>query len=328
MSYSLYCIKGPFTGQEIPIADVLIIGRDPSAVNLVIEDAAVSRAHVKLYPTQEGLVLEDLNSSNGTFLCLETGEMREVNGALVLHSGNRFSVGNNAQYIFELRSESSQQTAVSMPDAPQTIRARDASPVAQAPHADAFQPAVSPAVPQQKARSAANCADEDIFQTTTKIEITEDILATRGSRFSAYIIDELIFLAIFMLSFYVTGSTVAIVQLILMIFVGPIAFILNVAAAYIIFLGVNCYFLNKTGQTIGKKVMRIYIADLNGRKAQLAPILGMRMALMFLLTMIPFVGWIIGLANICFIFKEDRRMLHDLLASTVVLQCKNANTGV
>ena len=305
MSYLLYCIKGPFVGQEIPLMDVLIIGRDPSAVNLVIQDTAVSRAHVKLYLTQEGLMLEDLNSANGTFICADTGKMQAVTGTLLLSAGQRFSVGNNAQYIFEIRADGQQITEPSP------------TPLAsESPRTRVVKPGPEPV------KSGFN-VDEDIFQTHTKIEITEDILATRTSRFLAYLIDEAIFLFILFLSFFLTGATVAVFQLIAMIFIGPIAIILNVAVTYVVFLAINFYFLNLTGQTIGKKVMKIYIADMNGRKAALPTIVGMRMVLMFLLTLIPFVGWIIGLANICFLFRQDRRMIHDLLANTVVLNCKN-----
>src|SRR5512147_1447660 len=45
----------------------IIIGRDPG-VDLVIPSAAVSRRHARLMREGEGYLIEDLGSSNGTFL--------------------------------------------------------------------------------------------------------------------------------------------------------------------------------------------------------------------------------------------------------------------
>ena len=318
MSYSLYCIKGPFVGQEIPLTDVLIIGRDPSSVNLVIQDAGVSRAHVKLYETQEGLVLEDLNSANGTFICLDSGETQTVKGAIVLNPGNRFSVGNNSQYIFELRSGNNQQTELSTPVEPQTVRGTNDIPlIRQAPAANA--PVAAPnftPIPDQRPQQALSATADDIFQTTTKVEITEDLLATRTSRFIANLIDSFILSITLMVAMGLGASTSSIS-----------GFITTVALAYLSFLFINGYFLSTRAQTVGKKLMQIYIADLNGRKAGFPTIIGMRMVVMSLLILIPFIGWIIGIANIFFIFRQDRRMIHDMLAGTVVLKCRNPQTN-
>lgn len=299
MAYSLYCIKGPFLGQEIPLSDVLIIGRDPAAVNLVIQDPAVSRAHLKLYQTAEGLVLEDLHSANGTFLHTVTGEQQAVSGAVLLQAGNRFVVGNTSQYVFEIRSDS-------------------VPPVANAPSFNEPHTMIAKSPPMDDFFKV----DNSIFQTHTKIEITEDILATRVSRLCAYLIDHIIFLAVLWMSIIITGGAFVIASLFLMIIFGPIAILGNIAISYALYLSINGYFLNTTGQTIGKKIMRIYIADLNGRKAALPTIVGMRMLMMFVLSLIPLIGWLIALANILFIFRQDRRMIHDLLAGTVVLKCK------
>ncbi len=57
---------GPLNGQRWLIADVLMIGRDPSC-EIVIPDRQVSRYHARLTRTDAGVLLEDLSSKNGSF---------------------------------------------------------------------------------------------------------------------------------------------------------------------------------------------------------------------------------------------------------------------
>ncbi len=92
-----------------------------------------------------------------------------------------------------------------------------------------------------------------------------------------------------------------------------------ITIGYLVYICFNAYFL-WTAQTVGKKLMGVRIARLDGRKASFGAIIFIRMLAFFILTLIPFVGWAIGVINYCFIFRSDRRMLHDLLAGTVVLK--------
>ncbi len=57
---------GPLNGQRWLIADILTIGRDPSC-EIVIPDRQVSRYHARLTRTEDGVLLEDLSSKNGSF---------------------------------------------------------------------------------------------------------------------------------------------------------------------------------------------------------------------------------------------------------------------
>ena len=49
-------------------------------------------------------------------------------------------------------------------------------------------------------------------------------------------------------------------------------------------------------------------------------LLGLRIILMWMLESIPFLGPLFSLVNVCFIFRDDRRCIHDLMADTVVVK--------
>jgi pSer/pThr/pTyr-binding forkhead associated (FHA) protein len=56
---------GPLNGQRWMIRDAIIVGRDPSC-DIEIPNRQVSRQHARFTPTDQGLLLEDLGSKNGT----------------------------------------------------------------------------------------------------------------------------------------------------------------------------------------------------------------------------------------------------------------------
>jgi len=58
--------SGPLNGQRWAIGQPLTVGRD-AACEVVITDRQVSRYHARLLPTEDGILLEDLSSKNGTF---------------------------------------------------------------------------------------------------------------------------------------------------------------------------------------------------------------------------------------------------------------------
>jgi len=64
--YALRAQSGRILGRTFPIAGATVVGRAPEC-QLRLEDASLSRKHAKLIPTNEGVVLEDLGSTNGSF---------------------------------------------------------------------------------------------------------------------------------------------------------------------------------------------------------------------------------------------------------------------
>lgn len=59
--------NGSFEGQQWLIDRSLVIGRD-AACDIVIPDRQVSRRHAQISPAENGVILEDLGSKNGTYL--------------------------------------------------------------------------------------------------------------------------------------------------------------------------------------------------------------------------------------------------------------------
>jgi pSer/pThr/pTyr-binding forkhead associated (FHA) protein len=57
---------GPLNGQRWLIEREVVVGRDPSC-DIIISDRQVSRFHARFTPLEEGVLLEDLGSKNGTF---------------------------------------------------------------------------------------------------------------------------------------------------------------------------------------------------------------------------------------------------------------------
>jgi uncharacterized RDD family membrane protein YckC len=77
--------------------------------------------------------------------------------------------------------------------------------------------------------------------------------------------------------------------------------------------------LHRNGQTFGKKMMNIKIVRNDGSRASLGRIFGLRMFVPGLIGAIPFVGGVFSLIDPLFIFGEEKRCLHDLIADTIVI---------
>lgn len=67
--FLLVGIKGRYSGQALPIKNSpIVMGRDPSGCTLVFTSPTVSRRHCTVFHTRKGLVVQDLDSANGTYV--------------------------------------------------------------------------------------------------------------------------------------------------------------------------------------------------------------------------------------------------------------------
>lgn len=82
----LAVVEGPDEGQTVQVTGSVVLGTHAGA-DLVLSDRAVSRRHVQLTPSGDGLWLKDLESTNGTFL--RGTKVREA----LLEAGTTFELG-------------------------------------------------------------------------------------------------------------------------------------------------------------------------------------------------------------------------------------------
>lgn len=140
------------------------------------------------------------------------------------------------------------------------------------------------------------------------------ILARRWKRFIALLIDGVILLVINLPIMYGTG-----------ILRQGYKMTLGQHAAYfvvglLIYLAVNGYLLVKQGQTVGKKLVGVRIVDSSSeRLVSFGRVFGIRYFLPALIIQIPIVGTLFSLVDSLFIFRKDKRCIHDLMAGTKVV---------
>lgn len=90
--------------------------------------------------------------------------------------------------------------------------------------------------------------------------------------------------------------------------------IYGVSIIFIWFL-LHGYFLKKAGQTIGKRIVGIKIVSLAGSNAAMSALIT-RYLIFFIFQSI---SSLLSLLNFLFIFRDDRRCVHDLVAKTMVV---------
>lgn len=78
--------------------------------------------------------------------------------------------------------------------------------------------------------------------------------------------------------------------------------------------------LHRSGQTFGKQLMGVRIVRTDGSRASLGRILGLRYLAPGLIGAIPFLGGLFKLADVLFIFGEEKRCIHDYFADTIVVE--------
>ena len=75
-------------GRTFELGDELTIGRASGCQVALEDDKAVSQLHARLFRRDGRLYLEDLGSTNGTYL-----NAKKVTGPVALHRGDRLQVG-------------------------------------------------------------------------------------------------------------------------------------------------------------------------------------------------------------------------------------------
>jgi pSer/pThr/pTyr-binding forkhead associated (FHA) protein len=91
---TLEVVEGPDAGKVVEVEGPVVIGRE--GADLLVQDTLVSRRHVRISPTPGGLTVEDLGSTNGTFL-----NGNELHAPAPASPGDQITVGTT---VVEVRS--------------------------------------------------------------------------------------------------------------------------------------------------------------------------------------------------------------------------------
>jgi len=144
-------------------------------------------------------------------------------------------------------------------------------------------------------------------------------LATRWARLGAAIVDGLFAAAIaaaVLLPFYGASSMIQMGR-------SPMHFLGGLAINYLVYFGIQSFFLFNSSQTLGKKALGLRIVRPDGSYAGGGRLLA-RLAIVVFNGLVPYVGRLFGLIDVLFIFGSPRRCLHDLIVDTVVVTAASA----
>ena len=85
---------GPLNGERWQIERELILGRDASC-DIVISDRQVSGFHARISFTEDGVMLEDLGSKNGTFQ-----NSKRLEEPVILSDGDQVQISLVQHFVF------------------------------------------------------------------------------------------------------------------------------------------------------------------------------------------------------------------------------------
>lgn len=146
-------------------------------------------------------------------------------------------------------------------------------------------------------------------------------LAGLGERLAAALIDAFIMLCIMLPAMYFGGYFKAVIDAALSGAKPPFGLIAMWGGiGFLIFVLVQGFPLSTTAQTWGKRVLRIKIVDLDGGKPPFSRLLAMRYLPVNVASLVPVLGSILPLVDVLFVFRQDRRCVHDLIAGTKVVK--------
>jgi hypothetical protein len=131
-SYRLIVRRGPQPNQVYELTDEVVnLGRDITN-NIVINDREVSRHHLRFTRGAEGFTMEDLGSTNGTFI-----NGRRVTGASLLKPGDMIGLGETVTLSYDIARGG---VPAAPPSAQPPAAAPYQPPAAQQPAASPYQP--------------------------------------------------------------------------------------------------------------------------------------------------------------------------------------------
>jgi uncharacterized RDD family membrane protein YckC len=144
------------------------------------------------------------------------------------------------------------------------------------------------------------------------------VLAGRGQRLGGALLDSLIAFLVTLPVMFIAGvfkqigdgEAMSLGQQVFFFFFG-----------LVLFLVINGYLLAKRGQTVGKMIAGTRIVSHEtGQIVSLGRVFCLRLLPLSFVSQIPVIGGLCALVDTLFIFRQDRRCIHDLIAGTTVIK--------
>ena len=108
MTPALAFSEGPLAGQRVEVDAELVLGREDAS--LTIDDEEISRRHAIIRPTDGGIEIEDLGSTNGTYV-----NAVRIEGPTRLAGGDTVKLGRSVLQVESVRAAATVAAAVPAP---------------------------------------------------------------------------------------------------------------------------------------------------------------------------------------------------------------------
>ncbi len=147
------------------------------------------------------------------------------------------------------------------------------------------------------------------------------ILATRGARFAAALVDTLISFALYlaiMLPMYGFESLRS---------HGHSEPLRGTLVYYGLGFAVEAWFLYRSSQTLGKMALGLRIVRRDGGHASFGRSFWLRSVVASAVVFVPVIGLLTWVIDSLFIFGKSRRCVHDLLADTIVVTAASSQAA-
>ena len=177
MTWKIQAITGELTGQEISIDRDMLVGRHQTA-DILLQQSEISRKHAAFLLKEQALWLQDLGSSNGTYVndVQITAETLLKQGDIVQFSSIKFSVFEPAKALEDVvESVEAATLGAAVVETPisQPSEAVAASETAQA-EVSADAPVVEPELPKTAAQHMSDQGMPELKERDGNVSLTRD----------------------------------------------------------------------------------------------------------------------------------------------------------
>ena len=121
--FELVVTSGPAADLRIEVVGDLVLGRE--GADVTVPDPEASRRHAVVRPAAGGLEIEDLGSSNGTFV-----NDARISGPTRLAAGDRIRIGASSIQLESDQPPLAETVASAIPDDPAAMKGTVAAPPA------------------------------------------------------------------------------------------------------------------------------------------------------------------------------------------------------